>query len=98
MKAVFEFRWDSETFGLALGETIHKEFLAGHRIIWNHKGMRGVIPPAILESHYDLLAAYQSRLRDYDVAPPDVGRLRWECVVRVPAPDHPVSHPTDEDA
>ena len=98
MKSQYEFVWDQDSFGLALGETIHKAFLDGHRIIWNHKGMRGVVPPAVLEAHYTLLAEYKSRLRAYDAMPQSVGVLIWDCVVLVLPRETPDDPQPDEDS
>lgn len=98
MKSQYELRWDGEVLDLRVHPNIRKAMAADHRVIWNHKGMRGVIPPALLTAQFQLLDAYSSRLRSHDAAPPGVGLVYWESVVRVPSLDHLTSLPTDEDA
>jgi len=83
VKSFYEFSHDRPTVDLLLNPKIRKNFPA-HRIIWNYKGMRGVIPPTILLSQFQLIEEYKSRLRSYDVVPPGVGMIEWDCVVRVP--------------
>lgn len=97
MKSVYEFVWDGEVLDLLGQKNIRKNWKAGHRIVWNHRGMRGVIPPAVLEAHFTLIGEYGSRLRDYDQMPPSVGLLSWDCVVQVPPHETPIGPPTDED-
>lgn len=87
MKSQYNFYADTEVMTLALHNAIHNAFVDGHRIIWNHKGMRGVIPTAILESVYGLLKDYGSRTRSLDAVPEGVGKVEWASTVRVPPHD-----------
>ena len=98
MKSQFDFDFDADVLNLILGSRLHAAYERGDRVIWNNKGMRGVIPPAILESQFGLMSNYDSRLRSYDRMPEEIGQVNWGCVVLVPAPAHPTSHPTGEDA
>ena len=98
MKSVYEFVWDGDVVELRDRVNLRKAYLDGHRIVWNHKGMRGVIPPATLEAAFDLIDAYESRLRQYDMVPEGVGLIGWESVVLVPSPARPTGPRTSEDA
>lgn len=96
MKSVYEYRYDGTYLRLENHPNIRKNFPES-RIVWNMMGMRGVIPPALLEAEFKLMDEYGSRLRDYDQMPPGVGLLSWDCVVRVPPHETPIGPPTDED-
>lgn len=97
MKSLYEFNLDGEVLYLFLHPEIRKHF-PHHRIVWNHKGMRGVIPPPILEAQYALWDEYKSRLRALDEIPPSVGVVSWDAVVPIPPHDPPLPDRTDEDA
>lgn len=87
MKSQYNFYADTEVVTLALHNAIHNAFVDGSRIVWNHKGMRGIIPTAILEAAYGLLSDYESRTRTLDEKPSWVGMVPWESTVRVPPHD-----------
>lgn len=57
----------------------------GKRIIWNHKGLRRLVPPAIIESELQLYEDYKSRLRVGDRMPERVGRAIWDQTIQLPA-------------
>lgn len=96
MKSQFEVYFDVDTIAVDVAGVIRRHHEKGQRIIWNNKGQRGVVPPAVLDQTYSLLDDYAKRLRPYDTVPPDVGLLHWESVV--PIPTHgAVSHGRPDD-
>lgn len=96
MKSLYEFQNDGMILRLEDYPNIRKNFPEA-RIVWNMCGMRGVIPPQILEAQYKLMDQYGSRLRAYDRTPEAIGMVTWESVVRVPSHGYQVDHPIDED-
>lgn len=55
----------------------------GKQIIWNHKGLRRLVPMPIVEYEIQLFEDYKSRLRVGDRVPERVGRVIWEQTVPV---------------
>jgi len=83
MKSVYEIKWGGPT--LLLNSKIRAHHKAGHRIVWNYLGLKGVVPPAVLDAEFAIMDAFESRRhRAYDAPPVDVGLVRWEQVVMVP--------------
>ena len=83
MKSQYNIYEDGAT--LELTERVRIAYEDGHRIVWNHNGMRGVIPPAILEAQFSLMRDYSARPRNCDRIPPGVGVVEWQVVVRIPS-------------
>lgn len=95
MKSVYEVHYDGHLLDLAAFPDIRENW-KDHRIVWNYRGMRGLIPPPILEAQFELIDDYRAMHSRYDLMPQSIGILAWECVVRVPPRETPIGPPTDE--
>ncbi len=56
----------------------------GKRIVWNHKGLRRLVPPAIIESELQLYDEYRSRSRQLDALPERIGQVIWGQTILLP--------------
>jgi len=74
---------DSDMLNLTQ-ERIRSAVKAGHRILWDYKGMRSLVPLAIIEAELRLFDDYKSRLRVGDLMPERVGKVIWAQTIPVP--------------
>lgn len=83
MRSLHEVNWDGDMLDL----TKHGIQVAASmnlRIIWNHKGMRRLVPDDIIEAELRLLQEYMVRRRQYDTLPERVGQVVWAQTIPVP--------------
>lgn len=78
-----EVNCDADTLDLTTRE-IRWAISQGEQIIWNHKGLRRLVPATIVVSELRLFDDYKSRLRVGDRVPERVGKVIWDQTVPVP--------------
>lgn len=83
MKSRLEIRYDGEPLDVARAD-IRQAHEDGWRVVWNHKGLRGIIPPAVLVAIYSIVDAYRSNRRQRDAVPPALALVTWAQVVPIP--------------
>jgi hypothetical protein len=57
----------------------------GARVVWNHHGMRHLIPDMVITNARYAYEDYTKRRYTQDKIPPHVGLIVWEQTVRLPA-------------